>query len=212
MGYPISCSLCNEAQLLLEAGVEGLRLEAQPYQGSNSPLVFLVGQDPTLSARRIETVLELDRQDSQLCKYIQNKVLRPLKLSLSDVYATNVVKCTFPSYRTPAKIARDKHILVEVLLKPFFNQCQKYLTGELLSIKPRIVIALGQTTHRLLISGYDWDIKPDMKEVFGQVFTIHNPISALYAPIIHYNTRHPYYQGRWGDFVQEVQRALRERR
>jgi uracil-DNA glycosylase len=182
-------------------------LTAKPYVGS-SPKVFLIGQDPTLVNRQIETVLEFEREDSPLRGYIEKEILAPLGFSLEDVYATNAVKCTFPG-RTPAQWAKTKGVSVENILYPFFRRCKKYLTRELINLKPRIVIAFGQATHRLLISAYHWKINPDMKEVFGQAFSIHNPISTLYVPVIHYNSRrHQYYQTRWPAFLQEVSKHL----
>jgi len=207
-GYPTACSLCSDRLILIRGCRPIPKLEAKPYVGSRRK-VFLVGQDPTLSTRRINTVFEFDRKDSQLRRYIEENILTPLGVVPDDVYATNAVKCTFPNLQTPARWAKALNIRVEAFLQLFFSQCKKYLTREFVSIKPRIVFAFGQPTHRLLISAYHWEISPDMKEVFGQVFPVHNPISTLYVPVIHYNSRqHRYYQTRWPAFLEEVREHL----
>jgi len=211
-GYPTFCSLCcNEILHARHAGyLIRPRLEAKPYIGS-SPKVFLIGQDPTLANRQIETVLEFDREGSQLRRYIEKEILAPLGFTTDDVYATNAVKCTFPA-RTPAEWAKMKGVPVENILYIFFRRCKQYLTAELICLRPRIVIAFGQPTHRLLVSAYKWKISPDMKEVFGQVFPVNKPVSTLYVPAIHYNTRrHQYYQERWTRFLQEVAEHLERR-
>jgi len=42
----------------------------------------------------------------------------------------------------------------ERFLARFFRRCKKYLTAELIRLRPIIVIALGEPTHRLLVSAY----------------------------------------------------------
>lgn len=43
---------------------------------------------------------------------------------------------------------------VERFLSAFFRRCKKYLTADLICLRPIIVIALGEPTHRLLVSAY----------------------------------------------------------
>ncbi|MFC2026835.1 uracil-DNA glycosylase family protein [Chloroflexota bacterium] len=200
-GYPASCTLCSE---IWHGYLITPRLEAKPYVGS-SPKIFLIGQDPTLTNRNSTTVFELDRENSPLHKYIEKEILAPLGFTIDDIYATNAVKCTFPN-RTPAQWAKMMKIPPENFLRPFFRKCRKYLTREIVRLKPRIIIAFGQPTHRLLLSAYKWKIKPDMKEVFGHAFPVHTPISTLYVPAIHYNSRkHRFYQEHWAGFIQVIQ-------
>lgn len=77
-------------------------------------------------------------------------------------------------------------------------------------MKPKVVIAFGQPTHRLLVSAYRWSkISPNMKEAFGQVFPIRSPVATLYIPAIHFNTRkHAYYRARWSAFLREAKGHL----
>jgi len=216
-GYPTSCSLCKEVVHIHEAS--GLfavlltpTLEVKPYAGT-SPKVLLIGQDPTLRNKRVGTALEFDREKSPLRQYIVNYVLAPLGLTTDDVYVTNAVKCTFPGQHTPADWAKGMCISVENFLIPFFMRCKRYLTKELISIKPKIVITFGQPAHRLLVSAYRWEISPDMKEAFGHVFPVDNPIPTVYVPVIHYNSRgHRYYKTRWSMLLYEVREALEGRR
>jgi len=186
-------------------------LKAKPYVGM-SPKVLLIGQDPTLINRQVETVFELDRPNSRLRKYVEQEILVPLGFTVDDVYATNAVKCTF-SGRTPGQWARARHVPTENILYPFFKQCKRYLTAELMCLRPGIVIAFGQPTHRLLVSAYKWKVGPNMKDVFGQVFAVHKPISTTYIPIIHYNSRrHRYYQEHWPTFLQEIREHIEGRK
>lgn len=43
---------------------------------------------------------------------------------------------------------------VERFLSRFLRRCKKYLTAELIRLRPTIVIALGEPTYRLLVSAY----------------------------------------------------------
>jgi uracil-DNA glycosylase len=203
-GYPAFCKLCSE---MWHGYLITPRLKVKPYIG-NSPKVFLIGQDPTLTKRQSETVLEFDHANSRLRRYIENEILIPLDFTSEDVYATNAVKCTFPG-RTPRQWAKIMGISVEDFLRPFFGRCRRYLTRELINVKPKVVIALGQPTHRLLVSTYKWKIPTSMKEVFSQAFPVHNPISTLYIPVIHYNSRrHSFYRERWAAFIQAIQEQI----
>jgi uracil-DNA glycosylase family 4 len=227
-GYPVSCSSCNtvvtltyprgmpiyminrtgelETAIAQSAGYRIVpKLQVRPYIGK-SVNVFIIGQDPTLSTRQASCVLELDQEDSPIRKYIEESILHPLGFTVDDVYATNAVKCTFPSMKTPSCWAKEKRIPVERFLSiPFFRNCRRYLTKELVNVKPRIVFALGQPTHRLLVSAYRWKIKLDMIDVFGQVFKIRNPVSTLYVPVIHYNSRGlKHYREHWHELYKNV--------
>lgn len=204
MGYPASCTLCSE---MWHGYLITPRLKVKPYTG-NSPKAFLIGQDPTLTNRQSETVLEFDHANSHLRRYIENEILMPLGFTSEDVYATNAVKCVFPG-RTPTQWAKMMGIPIEDFLRPFFRRCRKYLTRELINFKPKVVIAFGQPTHRLLVSTYKWKIATSMKEVFGQAFPVHNPISTLYVLVIHYNSRrHSFYRERWAAFIQAIQEQI----
>lgn len=208
-GYPFSCSLCIGEIVHVRSTGYLLRpeLKAKPYVGM-SPNVLLIGQDPTLINRQSETVLELDCQDSPLRRYIEKEILAPLGFTSEDVYATNAVKCTFPG-ATPAQWSKRMGVSIEGFLLPFFGRCKNYLTKELTSLNPTVILAFGQPTHRLLVSAYHWKMDLDMKEVFGQVFSVRNPVQALYVPTIHFNTRrYTFYQARWPSFIQTVKDHL----
>jgi len=47
-----------------------------------------------------------------------------------------------------------KDVPVERFLARFFERCKKYLTAELIRLRPIIVIALGEPTHCLPVSAY----------------------------------------------------------
>lgn len=116
-GYPPSCSVCREILVVRDStGTRGYllkpELKAGPYIGSH-PTVLLVGQDPTLRTRHIYTALEFGQRDSALRRWIEEEILTPLGFTADDVYATNLVKCTFP-YRTPSQWAKMKGVPLRI--------------------------------------------------------------------------------------------------
>jgi uracil-DNA glycosylase len=65
-------------------------------------------------------------------------MLREIGLRRADVYITNVVKCRPPGNRDP--------------LPDEIEACRPYLTGQLESIRPRIVVTLGNFATRVILN------------------------------------------------------------
>ncbi len=207
MGYPTSCSICSEHKT--ELGIGGLELTVKPFMQGENPTVMLVGLNPTLTKKKAHTVLELDDKKSPIYSYIVNDVLQPSGISLKDVYATNLVKCTFKE--EPRKIVgnvtgeRDNSAVKE-FLSPFFKHCKRYFIAELKEVKPELVISLGEVPHQFIVNELnlsEQNVKPKMKDAFGNIYRVTAlNMGFYYAPCIRVVAkRHPVFQESWDTFI-----------
>lgn len=159
-GYPKKCKSCLKSEECLEKDIE---LRVHPYyRRGNHYRLMLIGQDPTIFIKkeRVKSVLMLDEENGQLRKWL-GQIFGADFLNNSTVYATNIVKCTFPK---PPSTYRGKHFL-----KPYFKNCQVYLKKELLGFKPDLVLTFGEPSHRYFSSLLDnsEQIGETMQSAFG---------------------------------------------
>jgi uracil-DNA glycosylase family 4 len=177
MGYPEACDICVKERVkekikarLFEGDVE---LSVKPFKGSK-PKIVLVGLNPTLSDRKVEYVLELDNKNSSIYKFIVDEILKPVGLKLDHIYATNLVKCTFPDNHEPGRICRNEKATKEFLFS-LFRYCRKHFETEVHEIKPKILILLGKIPHQLLVEAFNLDeqgFEKEMKKSFSHIYHI----------------------------------------
>jgi DNA polymerase len=76
----------------------------------------------------------------------------------SEIYMTNLIKCTLPRYRRP------KSDEVEI--------CSKYLDKEIELINPRVIAPLGYHATKYIFEKYALCLpsKPEFHKVYGKVF------------------------------------------
>jgi hypothetical protein len=124
-GYPEKCNKCI---LTPECQKERLSLNVKPtYKDTeSSKRLMLIVQDPTIRNKKrvVDMVLMLNKIGS-LYKWL--KELLGDKFENIDIYATNVVKCTFIN-GLPTE--REGLTALKFLL-PFFNNCKEHLFNEI---------------------------------------------------------------------------------
>jgi uracil-DNA glycosylase len=81
------------------------------------------------------------------------KMLAEIGLRRADVYIANVVKCRPPGNRDP--------------LPDEIEACRPYLEGQLDSIRPRVIVTLGNFATRVIL-----DRQVSISRVRGQRFTV----------------------------------------
>lgn len=207
MGYPVSCNICSEHKA--ELGIGGLELSVKPFKQRENPTVMLVGLNPTLTKKKVHTVFELDNKKSPIYSYIVNDVLLPSGLSLDDVYATNLIKCTFRDEPRiiAGNVSGDKdNKAVKEFLAPFFNYCKGYFVEELEEVKPRLLISFGEVPHQFIVNKLDLtkqNVKPKMKDAFGNIYQVNvHGSNFCYSPCIRVVARrYPIFQESWDPFI-----------
>jgi uracil-DNA glycosylase family 4 len=210
MGYPNNCNVCAKDKVNADLFEGTPELTTRPFKGTD-PIVFLVGQDPTVTKREINTVLDLENSDGLLSKYLVGKILTPAGLKLDDVYATDLIKCRFPHNQTPRSIAKKHGIKMVEYLKPFFQNCRKWFLEEVQEMKPKILVSLGEPVHQLLVEDFAWNVPKSMKDAFGYTYTVKLLDKYIYyVPCIHINTkRHEYYKTHWNTFLQSFSATVK---
>ena len=214
MGYPTRCSICSDHKM--ELGIGGLELSVKPFKQGSNPVIMLVGLNPTLTKKKVRTVLELDDKKSPIYRYIVDDILKPACIDLDNIYATNLIKCTFRD--EPRKIAGnvsgDKdNKAVKEFLAPFFNYCKSYFVEELKEVDPRLIISFGEVPHQFIVNELDLakqNVKPKMKDAFGSIYQV-NALNRdfYYAPSIRVVAkRHPVFQESWEPFIMGLQDAV----
>jgi len=214
MGHPEKCDLCVKEPVRAGTFTGNLELTVRPFKGT-SPSVMIVGQDPTLTKRDVDTVLELNKSHSRLYHYLVGEILKPARIDLvKDVYATNLIKCRFPDNETPTVIAKKRKVRLTDFLHPFFQNCKQWFAEEVREIRPRIVLPLGQPVHQMLVREWLLSVPFRMKDAFGNIYPVNLcDHEIIYAPCIHYNTRgYVYYKNLWPQFLANLTRALIERK
>lgn len=158
-GYPDQCCQCGAST----ACTEPLKLMVNPYyKAGNHFRLMLIGQDPTIFEKRerVKQVLMLDKENGQLRRWLED-VFGKENLNKYTVYATNLIKCTFP--QPPSKYKGKE------FLRPYFDCCKSHLISEVQNYKPTLVISFGEPAHRYFTSIFDnkTAIKDDMQSAFG---------------------------------------------
>ncbi|MGE0021039.1 MAG: uracil-DNA glycosylase family protein [Draconibacterium sp.] len=158
-GYPENCTLCSNnksTDVLISLQVEPFFKESENFK------LMLIGQDPTIfeNKDRVKKVLMLDEQNGQLRRWLE-QIFSKDKFDSFTVYATNLVKCSFPK---PPSTYKGKHFL-----KPYFDNCKNHLENEVINFKPNLVLTFGEPAHRYFSSMFDNknEIKDSMKLAFG---------------------------------------------
>lgn len=178
-GYPSSsCKRCDA----LDSKVK-LKVEAYWKSGSKKR-IMLIGQDPTIrnTKREVKKVLMLDDKKGALGRWIQGFIPN---FDEHEIYATNVVKCTFEEL--PSAKAKNAHKFLE----PYFDRCSKYLESEIINYKPQVILTFGEPAHKLFISILkDDNLRPKMKEAFkGGFYSVSfGGHKFEYSPCLHIST------------------------
>lgn len=217
MGYPKACNICNEKRI----NADKLELSVKAFQKGKGPKVMLIGLNPTLAKREANYVLELENEKSSIRKFIVNEVLHPAGLKLEEhVYATNLVKCSFPKNQEPRIICKGiygnaDNQTVKKFLFPFFRECKRYFVEEVKEIKPKIMIVFGEVPHQLLVEEKKWglqkqNVEPAMKNAFGKKYDINLfGLDVSYFPCIRQKGEaHAYLKGKLPDFQKNLKKTV----
>jgi uracil-DNA glycosylase len=184
-GYPTNCYKCNTSN---ECEEKNLELNVKPfYQERNNFRLMLIGQDPTIFVKkeRVKQVLMLDEPNGQLRRWLEN-LLGKDTFGNFTVYATNLIKCTFPK---PPSTYSGKYFL-----KPYFEICKNYLEQEVLNFRPNLILSFGEPAHRYFSSIFDnsAEIGNTMQSAFGNDLKFFkakiNGFEFSYSPSLHIKT------------------------
>ena len=220
MGYPNVCTTCVKQKIQADMFAGELALLAQPFQQGPSPFVMLIGLNPTLMKKQVSCVFDLDDKESPIYHYITRQVLKPAGLTLDDIYATNLVKCTFPFYQEPRFICKQTqgnsvtNKAVREFLSPFFEKCKEHLKREIRKINPNIVIAFGEVTHQLIVKTFDLKdrtVDKTMRKAFGTMHLVEMAgRDVYYLPCIRQRAkRHAGFDSSRDRFIKNLRRAAK---
>ncbi len=142
------------------------RVHAVPGEGPLDADVFLIGEAPG----RDEDAS--GRPFVGAAGKILNKALAAARLPRDAVFVTNVVKCRPPANRGPRADEAEA--------------CRPYLTTQIAAVRPKVLVTLGSTALRGLLSE-----GPDLKDARGQAVAFEGiPLIPTYHPAaILYNRR-----------------------
>lgn len=210
LSFPKECDLCIKAKTNSHLFSGNIQLLTKPIRGTN-PSIILVGQDPTIAKGQVHSVLDLENTSGNLYKYIVVDILNHARLTLNNIYATNLIKCQFSNNQTPRFICENHKAKIKDFLSPFFNNCKHWFFREVSKIHPKIILSFGEPVHQLLIEEFSWSVPGTMKDAFSNVYKVnllnHN---VLYIPCIHINTRrHRHYKERWQKFILNLKKAAK---
>jgi uracil-DNA glycosylase len=170
------CTICKS-----NSKISDYILSVKPtcYVGSQNPKVMLIGHSPAVRTSEPATVvLKLDRETQPLFRYINEKILFPLRIEMSEVYATNLIKCQTSSLPEDIK----KNI---VFFDRCFAHCKNLLEDEIEQIKPELIISLSETVLTILSLEY-MGRKLNMKDSFAQLLKLSiNERTYNYIPLVH---------------------------
>lgn len=220
MCYPKKCNICVKEGINTKLFEGDLELSVRPFRRGNNPKVMLVGLNPTLANKQVRTVFDFDNEDSQIFKYITRDILKPTGIKLYEhIYATNLVKCTFPYKQEPRVICKKAfhknpdNKTVKNFLSPFFQNCKKYFKEEINQINPKIVISFGEVPHQLIVEEFDLQsqkVDKDMKKAFSNIYHVnilHHDF--LYLPCIRLIVKpRPYFRDLWNVFIRRLQETV----
>ena len=156
-----------------------LSIKPSCYVGSKNPKVMLIGHSPAVRTSEPATVvLKLDCENQPLFRYINEKILFPLGIVMSEVYATNLIKCQTSSL--PEDIKKEV-----VFFDRCFAHCKNLLEAEIERVKPELIISLSETVLNILSSEY-MGRKLMMKDSFAQLLKLSiNEKTYNYIPLVH---------------------------
>ncbi len=215
MGYPEACDICIKQKIYAGVLEGGIKLSTKPFKGNN-PKVMLVGLNPTLVKEQVSYVFDLHNKNSPIRRYIIDDILKPTGLRIEDIYATNLVKCTFlqePRAICKEIMDKDDNETVKDFLFPFFQNCRQHFKAEVYEIKPKILLSFGEIPHQLLVEEFGLDkqkVEKEMKKAFSNIY----PVSLLdhdilYGPCIRQKAKvHPYLNSLFPEFVQNLKKAV----
>ena len=181
-----------------------------PYIGNGEIKCVIIGQDPTVrNAEKRESItstLNLDKPNTPLFRYINDKICPALGISLDNVYATNLFKYF---YKYPPQDTVD--VLHE------HRQPNIDLLKEELSVYPNCpVITLGQPLLQLLVKDggkkkmvFYWDYNSKTKVSNGNFRHAESDMNYLqrdFFPICHQPSwsRKPFYRTTLKDYLSYV--------
>ncbi|WP_148217150.1 type-4 uracil-DNA glycosylase [Acidilobus saccharovorans] len=150
-----------------------LRTNAVPGEGNLSAKIMLVGEAPGKNED------EQGRPFVGAAGQLLSSLLEQAGLRRQDVYITNVVKCRPPNNRTPTE---DE-----------VAACIGFLKEEISLVRPKVIVALGNTAGSALMSlaGKQWrgvtaergrKVKVSIGGVELTVIPTYHPAAALYKP------------------------------
>jgi len=156
-----------------------LSIKPHSYVGSEKPKVMLIGHSPSVRTREPATiVLKLDKETQPLFRYINEKVFSPLGIEISEVYATNLIKCQ--TSKLPEDI--DKKV---IFFNRSFAHCKTLLEDEIEQVNPKLIISLSETVLGVLSFEY-MGKKLKMKDSFAQLLKLSiNEKIYKYIPLVH---------------------------
>jgi uracil-DNA glycosylase len=162
--------------------------KVSPFIGRNAKgKVLLVGQDPTIQAKKeIRTVLELDKSNSNLYRFITQDILTPLNLTIDEVYATNIINHFF--IKTPKQIAEEIGMSLSSFVNYFAEYCFGEFSKEITGITPKVIITLGEPVYEFF--NYKFELGLDkIKNTFATLIKAHIlDRNVNLIPCVHYNT------------------------
>ncbi len=149
------------------------RTNAVPGEGNLDADVMLVGEAPG------RTEDEQGRPFVGAAGQLLNELLERAGMPRQTVYITNVVKCRPPNNRTPTE--------EEVA------SCIGYLKDEIRLVRPRVIVALGNTAGSAIFSlaGLRWrgataergrQVRATLEGLEVVVLPTYHPAAALYKP------------------------------
>jgi hypothetical protein len=219
MGYPEVCNICVRDRVNADLFNGEVALNVRPFEGGRQT-VMIAGLNPTTAVRpAVRTVFALDNPDFPIHKYLVTDILRPARLDLFDVYATNLTKCTFPGGREPRRICeaawgRSDNDAVKDFLWPFFERCRTYFEREIQEVAPKILLAFGEVTHLMICGAYDLasqGVPATMEEAFGHKYAVSlSNLAVIYLPCVRqYVKNHTYFISRFPRFIGQLDEAAR---
>jgi DNA polymerase len=149
------------------------RTQAVPGEGNLDAEVMLVGEAPG------KTEDEQGRPFVGAAGQLLTEALERAGLPRPTVYITNVVKCRPPNNRTPTEEE--------------MTSCIKYLREEIRLVRPKVIVALGNTAGSALFSlaGLKWrgataergrQVRAKVEGVEVVLLPTYHPAAALYKP------------------------------
>jgi len=167
-GYPVGCANCNN----FEEKPRHLDKIDPYYQSGDKIRLMLIGQDPTIfdDPDRVSTVLMLNEtsgRNAQLRRWLERELFGADNFGKIELYATNLVKCQFPSPPSKNQVGALK------FLKPRFEYCKIHLFKEVERYKPELVLTLGESAHKLFsneLEVLEGDLEHTMKGDFTGKF------------------------------------------
>jgi len=121
-------------------------------EGNGSSGLMFIGEAPGATEDEMARPF-VGRAGEVLTKMIENV----LKIKREDVYITNIVKCKPPSNRVPSATEA--------------NLCKAYLFKQIELVKPKIIVALGETAYHYLM-----DENAPISKVRGQSINYKNMV------------------------------------